>query len=245
MTSEFIVAFIGGALAFFSPCILGALPSLLATIGSGGAEPGRMRMRYATLFVTGFSVAFIVIGAGVGLLARQLVPLLGTLSTIFGLALLVLGVVMVVGLERVARLPLLASLMRTVRASGRITRSDRLRKWKSLRALLVGLGFGLAWTPCIGPILTGILIIAANSGSVVFSTSLLATFSAGMAIPFLLAAAVSAKIFHRLARHGRKLEILSGVIFAGYGVLMVTGRLAEVVRFLTEHMPDITEWYRG
>jgi len=116
-----------------------------------------------------------------------------------------------------------------------IRQSDRIPK--SLLSFVAGAGFGMAWTPCIGPYLGSILALAASANSVTTGMSLLSMYSAGLAIPFLLSAAGMEWVFRKIGRHKRILDVvqrISGVILVVIGVALVTGIFEQVTQWLIQ-----------
>jgi cytochrome c-type biogenesis protein len=108
-------------------------------------------------------------------------------------------------------------------------------------ALLVGIAFAFGWTPCIGPILAGILAVAAAQETVMQGVRLLAAYSLGLGIPFLVTAVAIDRFFSafaRIRRHYRAIEVVSGVLLVSIGVLMVSGRFSAIARFLSPYLPS-------
>jgi cytochrome c-type biogenesis protein len=185
-------------------------------------------LRDATAFVLGFSAVFVLIGASAAILGR----------TLSGLETEVLGLRITPG--RIAGLVIvlfglhLAGLLRIPW----LYRERRLSLQSSAGpagAALLGAAFAFAWTPCIGPVLAGILTLAAAEGTVARGTLLLALYSLGLAVPFLLMA-VSFKqalgVFARVKRHFRAIEMASGALLVGIGLLVMTDRLTALNRYL-------------
>lgn len=205
-------AFLAGVLMFLAPCTLPIVPGYLAFIAG---KQGRV-MSNAVAFVLGFSVVFIVLGAFAGFLGAFLTPWRGVLSMAAGAVLIFFGLVML-GI----RIPLLSG-----------QNSIALPKWLSVghpsSSFLIGVLFALGWSPCIGPILGTVLLFASNSATVVQGAILLAVFSLGLGLPFLLTALLLNKAqvaFSRLGRFASMLSKVGGLILVLLGVLMFIGRM--------------------
>ena len=221
-----VVAFLAGVLSFLSPCVLPLVPSYVGFL-TGMTLPevtGRRRLAlvHALLFVTGFSLIFVLLGASATALGGALkyyqvwiARAGGVLVILFGL--LCLGVVKVGFLEQERRLQL------------------QHKPVGYLGSVLVGMAFGAGWTPCIGPVLGAILSLAATSGSVPRGMLLLGVYSAGLAVPFLLAAvAVESFLdwFQRFRRFLPWVMRLSGVLLIFVGILMATGQFTRLAGWL-------------
>ena len=225
------LAFVAGLVSFLSPCVLPLVPSYLTFVTGmtldeltedGGRAARTRTMTHATLFVVGFMIVFVSLGAaatalgsaiGKSLLIAQQVG--GVLIVLFGLYLL--GVV---------RLPF---LMRERRAH--LAR----RPAGMAGSLVAGVAFGAGWTPCVGPVLASILLYAGTAGSMQQGTVLLAAYSLGLGIPFLAAAFALDRFLTRL--HGikrwlRPLELLSGALLVIVGVVLATGQFRLLTGFL-------------
>jgi len=232
----FIAAFIAGVLMFLAPCTLPIVPAYLAFIAgiplSALSNPAAKRsarrvvLKNAVAFVIGFSVIFILLGASAGLLGTFVGPwryalakLGGVIIILFGLTMLGLLPVSFINRERHLKLPSFLVL-------GRMPSSA-----------LIGSLFALGWSPCIGPILGTVLLIASNSATVGYGATLLAVFSLGLAVPFLLAAFLVTETTVFLSKIGgfvRVLNIVGGVGLILGGVLMLTGNMALFVSLGTD-----------
>lgn len=229
------LAFVAGLLSFVSPCVLPLVPVYIGYLS--GAVAGRPTSRlhtvsHAAAFVLGFGAVFVLLGSLAGLAgmlaASRSGPLnlLGRLAggleratpwfaRLGGLALIVLGV----HLTGLVRIPL---LQREMRFGG-----GQLQRKGLVTSLLVGMIFAAGWTPCVGPYLMAILLLAGSAGTVVRGAFLLAVYSLGLGIPFLIAGlaleAVSAYL-RRLNRYLGAVEVVGGVLLVLMGVLLVTDR---------------------
>jgi cytochrome c-type biogenesis protein len=219
------LAFAAGLLSFASTCVLPLVPAYIAYMGgqavsseSGMGQQART-LGNAVLFVLGFSTAFVALGASAGLLGADIKAYRPVLLQIAGLALIVVGV----ALLGIFRIPWLMR-ERRLDIAHRLPRAP----WASY---LVGLAFAIGWTPCVGPILATILIRAGASETAGQGAVLLATYSAGLGIPFLVAAGLSGVIMRLLARvrgaYGA-INAVAAVFLIGMGLLIFTNRLTSL-----------------
>ena len=208
------IAFLAGLASFLSPCVLPLVPIYLAQLvgqsvyqsGEPTATPGRLvTLSHAVLFMLGFTVAFVALGASASSLGNLLHAYLNPLRQIGGIILVILGL----HLAGILKIPFLYTQKRI----------EFLPERPSYPAsFLVGLIFALAWTPCVGPILGAILIMAANSTTLQSGVVLLLFYSLGLGIPFLLMG-LGLNQFSRLLK---KLKPYLGKIEIATGILMVT-----------------------
>ena len=229
---SFMVAFVAGLLSFLSPCVLPLVPSYVGFI-TGMTLPevsGRRRaaLLHALLFVAGFSLVFVLLGASATALGRALnyyqvwlQRVGGVLIIIFGF--LCLGVFKVGVLNQERRVHL------------------EHKPVGYLGSALAGVAFGAGWTPCIGPVLGAILGLAATTSDVTRGMQLLAVYSAGLALPFLIAAvAVESFLdwFQGFRRYLPWVMRLSGLILIVVGVLLVTGEFTRLAGWLQGLTPE-------
>ncbi|MHB0857723.1 MAG: cytochrome c biogenesis CcdA family protein [Anaerolineae bacterium] len=213
-----VASVIAGLLSFFSPCILPLIPVYLGymtgTALGTGEEGGRFRtLVHALLFALGFGAVFVALGAAAGWVGSVLYPLIPFIVRIGGLVLVVFGLHMMGAIS----IPLLQTERRF--ALGAKPRTY----WGSL---LVGIVFAAGWTPCVGPVLATILFLAADSQTASSGAGLLALYSLGLGLPFLVVAAlidVAAPALRKLNRHTRILSLVSGGLLLLMGLLLLTG----------------------
>ncbi|MDH3519463.1 MAG: cytochrome c biogenesis protein CcdA [Myxococcales bacterium] len=232
---QIYLAFAAGILSVLSPCVLPLMPAYLSLISGVSVEQMqdgradgavRRRVMLACLgFVVGFSSIFIVMGIGAVAAGHVL---RSWRAEIFGIQ---FGVTQIAGIL-IILLGLHMTGIRPIRVLYRDTRFHfQISRRSFLSALVVGAGFALGWSPCIGPILATILTVAGQRETVFDGVVLLTVYSAGLAIPFLLAGwsiEVFFEAFDRIKRHFRKLEIGSGLVLVAVGVLLVTGQLSAL-----------------
>ncbi len=226
---SYIVAFGAGLLSFFSPCVLPLVPAYLANLaGITAIDPNSRRsylpaLFHSLAFVLGFSIIFIGLGASIGLL--------GTALTAYSLALRYVGggFIIVFGVFLIAayKLPWLNYEKRFKTAS--------TSNPSYFRSLGIGAAFSLGWTPCIGPILGAILMLAVNSQTVGQGALLLTVYSLGMGIPFIiigLAWGAIMPLWKSINRYLGIISIVSGALLILVGILMITGNLAWFSQFI-------------
>lgn len=228
MTPTLSLAFAAGVLSFLSPCVLPLVPSYLAYVGGSGAEKRVVLLRNSVLFVLGFSLIFIALGASASALGSLLRDNRQILTIGGGILVILFGLVML----GVIRLPW---LMRDTRVQAR---HDASTPWG---AVLLGMAFAAGWTPCIGPVLGGILTLAGASGTLSEGVLMLGVYSLGLAVPFLLAS-LALDPFLRFSRRFRDwlpwVERVAGGLLVVAGVLMVTGTYTRLNLWLLRFTPD-------
>jgi cytochrome c-type biogenesis protein len=235
LTSHAYLAFAAGLISVLSPCVLPLMPAYLSLVSgisvdemqAGGSDKVvRRRVMLACLaFVTGFSCIFVLMGVGAVTAGHFLRT---WQAEIFGIS---FGVVQIAGVF-IILLGLHVTGLIPVRALYRDTRFQiPLKQRSALSAFLVGAGFALGWSPCIGPPLAMILTIAGSSDTALQGMGLLMIYSAGLAVPFLIAGWSIEHFFSAFSRikvHFRKLEIASGAILVAVGVLLVTDQFTTL-----------------
>jgi cytochrome c-type biogenesis protein len=229
------VAFLAGLLSFLSPCVLPVVPSYLSYITgiTGAAELQSRRhlaLVHATLFVTGFSIIFILLGATATALGRVLNYYQHWLERAGGVLIILFGLY-TMGILK----------------SGLLSREMRFQLGDKplgfLGSLLAGMAFGAGWTPCIGPILGSILLYITASPDADLSRGipLMLAYSVGLAIPFLLAALAFEK-FALFSKNFRKhlglVEKVAGVLLILFGLLLVTGQFSRLAGLLVGLTPE-------
>ena len=229
-------AFLFGIISFVSPCVLPLLPgylSLMSGYSVGDLEAGTAstsRMAKVTgLFVLGFTVVFVLLGAAATSLGRFVLEYRLTATQVAGWLVVAFGILIVV--SAVSNSPFLAGLMRERRME---VRPSRLGGWAPI---VMGLAFGFAWTPCIGPVLAAILTTAAVQETVGEGMVLLFAYAMGLGVPFVLAGIGMTKMLgavRLLRRYLRPINIASGLLLAAFGVLMITGNLARLSGWFQE-----------
>lgn len=233
MTPTLPLAFVAGVLSFLSPCVLPLVPSYLAYVGGSSSTQDKLRQRRLTLrnsllFILGFSLVFMMLGASASVLGALLRDYRAVLITVGGVLIIFFGLVML-GLFR------LPWFYRDTRKQFRGDSST------PVGAVLLGMAFAAGWTPCIGPVLGGILTLAGASGTLVQGVTLLAIYALGLAVPFFLAALALDSFLAFSQRFRRFLpwvERVAGVILVIAGVLMLTGAYTQLNSYLIQFTPD-------
>ena len=232
-TLGLFVAFAAGVLSFLSPCVLPLVPSYIGFLtGMSLPEMGgrrRVALGHALLFVLGFSLVFVLLGASATALGRALNYYQLWLQRIGGVLIILFGLVCL-GVIKVGFL----SQERRVQVEHKPV--------GYLGSALVGMAFGAGWTPCIGPVLGAILGLAATAHDLSRGMLLLAAYSAGLAVPFLIAAvALDAFLdwFQRFRKYLPWVMRVSGVLLVFVGVLLVTGEFTRLAGWLQQFTPDV------
>lgn len=236
-----LAALIAGVISFLSPCVLPLVPPYVVYltgasvehVAAGKAEdvPGRAVIVAALMFVLGFTTVFVALGASASVVGALVRAWSAELAIVAGLIIIVMGLHFL-GLTRIGL------LMR----EGRLGMTKPVGLWG---AYAMGLAFAFGWTPCIGPILAAILAVAASEATVAKGAGLLAVYSAGLGIPFLLAAfAVErfAALFARFKRQLINVERAMGVLMIVTGVAFLTGTITHVSIWLLETFPSLSKF---
>jgi cytochrome c-type biogenesis protein len=230
------VAFSAGVLSFLSPCVLPLIPSYATFITGMSVDElraGSGRRRHAVLvhgilFVLGFAGVFILLGASATFLGALLAYASRWVEIAGGVLLLLFGLYLLGAL----RLP-------GASREWRVHLADKPVGY--LGTVLVGVAFGAGWTPCIGPILGGILTLAATRDSVASGMGLLAVYSLGLAVPFLLATLLLDRFLASFTRFRRFLpwaSRVSGVLLMGVGFLLLSGSFTALTGLLAGWTPE-------
>ncbi|MDQ2933575.1 MAG: cytochrome c biogenesis protein CcdA [Chloroflexota bacterium] len=219
------LAFAAGLLSFASPCVLALVPVYLAFLGEAAGASGERQpvIGQALLFVAGFSIVFVLLGASLGLVGGTLFRV-DEVRQLAGIVVVALGLITtgVFG-------PILDRLRVPVS-------TDLLPAGRSTRSLALGALVGVGWTPCIGAVLGGIFMMGASSQQALVATVLLIAYSAGLAIPFLAAAVALPRLrplMNALRRGYRYVAIVSGLFIVAIGVLILTNAFARMASFFT------------
>jgi cytochrome c-type biogenesis protein len=231
-----LTAFAAGVISFPSPCVLPLVPGYVSFVAGSsieelrdGSAPRARSLTLAATFVLGFSVVFVALGASATALGSLLLSYRYELGIVAGV------IVLLFGLHMLGLAPL--------RLMDRDARFHLdLAGGRTLSAFLLGLAFAFGWTPCIGPVLGAILTLSASTADVAKGSLLLAVYSFGLGLPFLLAALFTGTLLARLkalGRAGRNLQRAAGGLLVAMGLLMVTGQLEVVAYWLLETFPAL------
>lgn len=230
-------ALLAGFLSFLSPCVLPLVPPYLTFIAGTTIEEiatvrevraRRAILWAAALFVIGFSTVFVGLGATASTFGQWLHQYLARLSLLAGIAIIVMGLHFL-GVFRLALLY-------------REARVDVQKPAGLWGAYIMGMAFAFGWTPCIGPILAAILAIAASQETIGKGVALLAVYSAGLGLPFLLAALAFEPFLKAIKRwrpYFRAVERATGILLVATGVAFLTGSMQDLSAFLLQNFPAI------
>jgi len=245
-------AFGAGLLSFISPCVLPLIPGYLsyisglsleemrgtapvASMATGGTAvavgaPPEVRRRIllsSLAFILGFSLVFISLGAAASAVGRFLLERLPLFSKIAGTIIIIFGL-HTMGVLRIEWL-YQEKRVQTSRKPGGF-----------VGAMLVGVAFAFGWTPCIGPILGGIMLLAGTEETIGRGVRLLAIYSLGLGVPFFATALMINRFFAALSRirkHYHKIELVSGALLVAIGLLIFTNRFTVIAQWLTPYLP--------
>ncbi len=232
----YLAALIAGLVSFLSPCVLPLVPPYLVYLAGTSLERfadkepeprvKRETVGAAALFVLGFSTVFIALGASASAVGSLIRAYSGPLATLAGIAIIVMGLHFL-GLTQIALL----------HRQKRVTVPKPVGLWG---AYVMGLAFAFGWTPCIGPILAAILAVAASEQTVLKGASLLAVYSLGLGIPFIVAAfAIEpfAEFLARFKKYLRRVEQVMGGLLVLTGIAFLTGSITDMSVWLLETFP--------
>ncbi|MCI0552718.1 MAG: cytochrome c biogenesis protein CcdA [Anaerolineae bacterium] len=214
------LAFLAGLASFLSPCVFSLVPAYIGYLGGravGGEATESNRLitfTHGLAFVLGFSIVFVTLGVATAQLGFLLFNLRFWLAKIGGIIIVIFGLHMI----GVFRIPLLEYDTRIQKVPD--------RKWGYLSSALMGVFFSAGWAPCVGPVLGAILTLALNGGSISTGVSLLSAYSAGLAIPFLIAALGIGWVSITLRKYGKAMhyiEIAMGVVLVILGFMLFSG----------------------
>lgn len=226
------IAFLAGVVSFLSPCVLPLVPGYISMLSGASIEElkkeasgelMRRVLRNSLAFVAGFSLVFVILGATATWVGQFLRSHQATFNIIAGIIVVIFGL----HLTGLVKIPLLY----------REARLDTGAPRRGLGgAFLVGFAFAFGWTPCIGPILGAILALAEQRQTVFQGMFLLAIYSAGLAIPFLLTSVGLTsflKFYKGFRKHLQAVEVASGVLLIALGTLMAFNKLAIISRYFS------------
>lgn len=240
MDVTYIGALLAGLISFLSPCVLPLVPPYLCFLGGTTFEQlsgeGTMvegthrRVVFSSMaFVLGFTTVFVSLGATATLIGQLVAENLDLLAKIAGVAIIIVGLHFL----GIFKIPL---LYREVRSQATSAPAGLLG------AYLIGLAFAFGWTPCIGPVLAAILAVAAGEDTVNQGISLLAVYSLGLGIPFVLAA-LAFKPFmgflQRFRRHLGTVEKVMGGMLVATGIMFITGSMGVIAQWILEAFPTL------
>lgn len=230
-----LTAFVGGMASFLSPCVLPLVPGYLSYVAGDSFNVGTpdLHDRWRTLglsacFVLGFSIVFLIFGASITAVGQLFLAYRYEMNIAAGIVITIAGLL----------------VMGVVRSPAWVQRYYRLEPavagGQPLSATALGMAFGFGWTPCIGPILGGILALGATADSVATGTLLLGVYALGLGVPFLLTAFFTGQFMRRVAvlrRAGRYLQWLMGGTMVVMGIAVASGQLTQFAIWLLKTFP--------
>jgi cytochrome c-type biogenesis protein len=225
------LAFLAGMASFFSPCVFSLVPAYIGYLGGRSAASVRngkpnhwVTLAHGMAFVLGFSLVFISLGVATSALGGLLYDARIWLARIGGIVVIIFGLHM----TGIVRIPFLEYDLRA--------QSTPDRRRGLLASVLMGVFFSAGWSPCVGPILGAILTLSLSGGSILHGVTLLTSYSAGLAIPFLIASVQIGLVTTALRKYGKVMhyvEMTMGVILIMVGVLLFSGRFERIAQYGT------------
>ena len=229
-----LAAFGGGFLSFISPCVLPLVPAYISYISGVSIDAlkgetkesgaGRKVILSTLLFVAGFTIVFATLGATASYIGQYLVLYKRTINIVGGIMIIILGI----HLSSIYRISFLDY-------EKRIQVQQKPLGW--LSSMLIGAAFAFGWTPCIGPILSAILIVAANQHTIFDGVLLLVLYSLGLGVPFLLTGIglnYALSVFKKIKKHYRTIELVSGILLMIIGILVATDQFTRISGWLAK-----------
>ncbi len=236
-TASLLAALGAGFITFLSPCVLPLIPGYIAFMtGMSSAELTAENRKISTilvpslLFVLGFSIVFVALGASASAVGSFLKQYSDVLEKVAGFIILLLGFFML----GIVKVPWLYGEARF--------EMQKAKRFGSFAALLMGMAFAFGWSPCVGPVLGSILMVAANSAEVGRGALLLAVYSLGLGVPFVLVALLLGRVkpvLNWLNRHALIINRVAGGVLMVLGLLILTGWIGPVVGWLSMFIPKL------
>lgn len=233
-----LTAFIFGLLSFISPCVLPIIPGYISFISGhtlddlqgNNKSAARAVIVNSLVFILGFTLVFVLMGAAATSIGQLLNDNLNLISKIAGVIIIIFGLHMI-GIFKI----------------GFLNYEKRFhlqeKKLGIFGSFAVGAAFAFGWTPCIGPVLAGILAIASQQDTVMQGIVLLFVYSLGLGIPFFLTAISINKffnVFNKVKKHFHTIEVAGGVMLVAVGVLMMTNYLTIIASYLSRWFPFLS-----
>jgi cytochrome c-type biogenesis protein len=233
------LVFAAGVVSFVSPCVLPLVPGYLSAVAAAGdpTAGARRTLRPSLLFMVGFLLVFLALGATASTLGQALATHRTVFNTVAGGFVVVMGLVMVAGVTLPAtglgHAGLVAHRVATARGG----------------PVALGVAFAFCWTPCIGPVLASILVLAGSAATLDQGVLLLLVYGLGLAVPFLLASLAftrAMRAFRSLRRWYRGFQVIAGATLVGMGLLLVTDRLWMVNAYAQRVLTSLgLDWWQS
>ena len=236
-----ILPFVGGVISFLSPCVLPLVPAYLSFVSGLSAEEVLVqrkrgqteRMVFSIcLFILGFSIVFVLMGASASLAGGFLLENKVLLSRISGVMIILMGLFFM----GVLRIPWLHMERRPFLSNSTESPTG------AFGVILVGMAFGFGWTPCIGPILSSILLYASATSTVGLGMALLSAYAVGLGVPFLISGLAMSRAmgaFGRMKKNYRWINLAGGILLVGMGVLLLSNQVSYISRFFQQVFLDL------
>lgn len=231
----------GGVISFLSPCVLPLVPAYLSFVSGLSAEEVLVqrkkgqteRMVFSIcLFILGFSIVFVLMGASASLAGGFLLENKALLSRVSGVLIILMGLFFM----GVLRIPWLQMDRRPFLSNSAESPTG------ALGVIVVGMAFGFGWTPCIGPILSSILLYASTTSTVGLGMALLSAYAVGLGVPFLVSGLAMNRAmgaFGWMKRNSRWINLVGGILLVGMGVLLLSNQVGYVSRFFQQVFQDL------
>lgn len=236
-----VLPFLGGVISFLSPCVLPLVPAYLSFVSGLSAEEVLIqrkkgqteRMVFSIcLFILGFSIIFVLMGASASLAGGFLLENKALLSRASGVMIILMGLFFM----GVVSIPWLQMERRPFLSNSTESPTG------ALGVILVGMAFGFGWTPCIGPILSSILLYASTSSTVGLGMALLSAYAIGLGVPFLVSGLAMSRAmgaFGWMKRNSRWVNRVGGLLLIGMGVLLLSNQVSYISRFFQQVFLDL------
>ncbi|HEY7438226.1 MAG TPA: cytochrome c biogenesis protein CcdA [Acidimicrobiia bacterium] len=231
MIRDYVALFGAGVASFLAPCVVPLVPAYLGMVAGESVEghDAAKAVPATAIFVLGFAVVFASFGVIAGLVGRSLSPVQSVVQRVGGVVIILFGLVLLGALR------------------GPLTRERRLitalpKVTGPIRPFVIGVAFGAAWSPCVGPLLGAALVVAAHSGRPVQGGLLLLSYALGIGVPFLVASlglASSPRLADWLRRVSPRLERFAGAVLVVLGILLVTGAYKALTSYLARFSPAV------
>ena len=219
---QYLISFLEGIITFISPCLLPMLPIYISYFAGGGERTTAKTLKGAVGFVTGFTIAFVMLGALAGTVGSFLREYQTTVNIISGLIVIIFGL----NFLGVFKLNIFKGNQRSVK-------TDNMGFFS---AMLFGIIFSVGWTPCVGAFLGSALMLASQQGHIAEGMLMLLSYSLGLGIPFILSAVLIDYLksaFNWIKRNYKIINLISGSLLVIIGIMMATGTLGQLLNLLS------------
>ena len=213
---DYFITFLEGVITFISPCLLPMLPIYLAYFAGGNPNDNKFKaLKNSLAFVVGFTVVFVLLGVFAGTVGHLLSKYQIAINIITGLIVVIFGLNYI----GILKIPFLNKTFKMEQGT---------KEFGIFSTFIFGVIFSIGWTPCVGAFLGSALMLVSQQGSIIKGIFLMLTYSAGLGIPFIMAAVLIDRLKNTLdfiKRHYKVINIISGILLVIVGILMMTGRM--------------------